>query len=59
MAIIELSAELADPLLLPVLRQIQAQWGKKKEWPYQLLEDAIVACSPPAPGASNTPESQR
>ena len=51
---LEAAAALADPVLLLVLQQIQAQWSGKQEWPYQLLEEAIIACSPPAPGTSST-----
>jgi len=40
------AAALADPVLLPALQQIQAQWSENQEWPYQLLEEAIVACTP-------------
>ena len=56
---LEAAAALADPVLLPTLQQIQTQWSGKQEWLYQLLEEAIVACSPPAPGASSTPANQR
>jgi HEAT repeat protein len=44
---LEAAAALADPVLLPKLQQIQAQWNGKQEWPYQLLEEAIVACTSP------------
>jgi HEAT repeat protein len=47
---LEAAAALADPLLLSALQQIQAQWGGNQAWPYQLLEEAIVACTPPATG---------
>ena len=47
---LEAVAALADPLLLPTLQQIQAQWSRKQEWPYQLLEEAIAACTPSATG---------
>jgi hypothetical protein len=45
---LEAAAALADPVLLPTLQQIQAQWSGKQEWLYQLLEEAIVACTPSA-----------
>jgi HEAT repeat protein len=44
---LEAAAALADPMLLPTLQQIQAQWSGKQEWPYQLLEEAIIACTSP------------
>jgi HEAT repeat protein len=44
---LEAAAALADPVLLPTLQQIEAQWSRNQEWPYQLLEEAIVACTPP------------
>ena len=44
---LEAAAALGDPLLLPILQQIQAQWSGNQDWPYQLLEEAIVACTPP------------
>jgi HEAT repeat protein len=44
--VLEAAAALADPLLLPTLQQIQSQWGGNKDWPYQLLEEAIAACTP-------------
>ncbi len=44
---LEAAAALGDPLLLPILQQIQAQWSGKQDWPYQLLEEAIIACTPP------------
>jgi HEAT repeat protein len=44
---LEAAAALADPVLLPTLQHIQAQWSGKHEWPYQLLEEAIIACTPP------------
>jgi HEAT repeat protein len=47
---LEAAAELADPLLLPALEQLQAQWGNNQDWPYQLLQEAIVACIPPSSG---------
>lgn len=47
---LEAAAALADPLLLPTLQQIQAQWSGKQDWPYQLLEEAIAACTPPVTG---------
>jgi hypothetical protein len=47
---LEAAAELADPLLLPALVQLQARWGNNQEWPYQLLQEAIVACTPPSSG---------
>jgi HEAT repeat protein len=47
---IEAAAALADPVLLPTLQQIQAQWSANHAWPYQLLEEAIAACTPPAAG---------
>ena len=47
---LEAAAALADPVLLPRLQQLQVQWSGKQNWPYQLLEDVIVACTPPATG---------
>jgi hypothetical protein len=43
---LEAAAALADPLLLPALQQLQMQWQGGQEWPYRLLEEAIVACTP-------------
>jgi HEAT repeat protein len=45
---LEAAAALTDPVLLPTLQQIQVQWSGKQEWPYQLLEEAIAACTPHA-----------
>ena len=47
---LEAAVALADQLLLPTLQQVQAQWSGNQEWPYQLLEEAIAACTPPAAG---------
>jgi hypothetical protein len=47
---LEAAAALADPVLLPTLQQIQTQWSGKQDWLYQLLEEAIAACTPPATG---------
>jgi len=43
--LLEAAAALADPVLLPTLQQIQAQWSGNQDWRYQLLEEAIAACT--------------
>jgi hypothetical protein len=47
---LEAAAALGDSVLLPALRQIQAHWSENQEWPYQLLEEAIAACTLPMKG---------
>ena len=45
---LEAAVALADPVLLPALEQIRAQWNGKHDWQYELLAEAIVACTPRA-----------
>jgi hypothetical protein len=39
---------LVDPVLLLVLNDLRAPWEGAKEWHFDLLEEAIVACTPKA-----------
>ena len=44
---LEAAAILADPVLLPELEQLRTQWKGDQDWYYELLLEAIEACTPP------------
>jgi HEAT repeat protein len=43
---LEAATALGDPRLLPALVQLRDQWDREHNWIYEMLEDAIVACTP-------------